>query len=78
MTEYMIDLLWDGEAYVWSAVNDEIPIALESGSLDALMERVKFAVPEILTLNNLMPESKEIQLKFNAVRTERLDCNRYL
>ena len=78
MIEYVIDLLWDNEVGIWSAVNNEIPIALESGSLDALIERVKFAVPEMLIENNLMPESKEIQLKFNAVRTERLDCNRYL
>ena len=51
MTEYPIVLTWDNEADVWVAVNDDIPIALESGSLDVLIERVRNAVPELLELN---------------------------
>ena len=51
MTEYTIELSWDDEAAVWVAVNDEIPIALESGSLDVLIERVKNATPELLEFN---------------------------
>lgn len=49
---YNVELIWDNEANVWIATSaDIIGLALESGSLDALMERVKFAVPELLTLN---------------------------
>ena len=51
MMEYNIELSWDDEAAVWIAVNNEIPIALESGSLDVLIERVKNATPELLELN---------------------------
>jgi hypothetical protein len=51
MDSYLIEFKWDDEGGVWYAVNDEIPLALESGSLDVLMERVKQAVPEILDLN---------------------------
>ena len=51
MKEYLILLTWDDEASVWLAENDEIPIALESGSLDVLIERVRNAVPELLILN---------------------------
>ncbi|MDR1986194.1 MAG: DUF1902 domain-containing protein, partial [Treponema sp.] len=36
MNNYIILLTWDDEARVWVAVNDEIPLALESGSLDVL------------------------------------------
>ena len=78
MQEYDISLSWDGEASVWVAVNDAIPIALESGSLDALIVQVKYAVPELLEENGKLPESGEIHLRFLAERTERLDCNRYL
>jgi hypothetical protein len=53
VNEYIISLTWDGEAGVWVAVCDDIPVALENESLDYLIERVKLAVPEILTLNNL-------------------------
>jgi len=51
MEEYTISLTFDEEAAVWYAINDDIPIALESDSLDVLIERVKLAVPEILELN---------------------------
>ena len=50
--EYTVIASWDSEADVWIAVSDDIPgLVLESGSLDALMERVRFAVPELLELN---------------------------
>ena len=32
-------------------INDDIGLALESGSYDALIERIKIAVPEMLELN---------------------------
>ena len=41
MDEYKIEFLWDDEATVWVAVCDEIPLALESDSIDHLIERVK-------------------------------------
>ena len=51
MTEYTIKLEWDSEANVWIATSDDVPgLVLESGSLDALVERVKYAVPELLEL----------------------------
>ncbi|MDR3076651.1 MAG: DUF1902 domain-containing protein [Synergistaceae bacterium] len=54
MTEYSIDLLWDGEAAVWIATSEDIPgLVLESGSFDALVERVRFAAPELLSLNGV-------------------------
>jgi hypothetical protein len=51
MNGYTIVLTWDDEASVWVAENDDIPIALESDSLDILIERVRNAVPELLELN---------------------------
>ena len=50
--EYTINLTWDKEAGVWIATSDDVHgLVLESRSLDALIERVKFAVPELLELN---------------------------
>ena len=51
MDKYEILLVWDDEASRWVAENDDIPIALESDSLDVLIERVRIAVPELLELN---------------------------
>ena len=66
MKEYVINLFWDEEASVWGAINDQIPITLESGSLDLLIERVRSAVPELLELNGLSEEVT--MLRFQAER----------
>ncbi len=56
--EYVIDTVWDDEAAVWIATSEDIPgLVLESGSLDALFERVRIAIPELLDLNGTEIES---------------------
>ena len=51
--EYTANLQWDPEAAVWIATSDDIiGLVLESGSVDALIERVRCAVPELLELNH--------------------------
>ncbi len=48
----IIKFHWDSEAAVWTATSDDVPgLVLESGSFDALVERVKAAVPELIHLN---------------------------
>ena len=49
--EHIVNMRWDDEARVWYAICDSIPLAMESGSFDALIERVKGAAPEILAEN---------------------------
>jgi hypothetical protein len=68
MNEYTVLLTWDEEARVWVAENDSIPIALESGSFDMLIERVRHTVPEILQGNNKPPDA---YLNFNTHRREK-------
>lgn len=47
-----ITLHWDSEAAVWTVTSDDVPgLVLESGPFDALVERVKAAVPELIHLN---------------------------
>lgn len=51
--EYTINFTWDADASVWIATSNDIPgLILESGSFDALLERTRFAVPELLELNS--------------------------
>jgi hypothetical protein len=62
--EYTVLLTWDDEAYVWMATSTDVSgLALESGSLDALIERVKFAVPDLLDL-----KGTDIKINFKAER----------
>jgi hypothetical protein len=50
---YIVNLQWDDEAAVWIATSDDVEgLVLESGSFDALIERVRFAIPELMELNN--------------------------
>ena len=50
--KYTVNLIWDKETEVWIATSEDIPgLVLESGSFDALLKRIRFAVPEILELN---------------------------
>lgn len=68
--EYRIDLLWDDDARVWVATSNDVPgLVLESGSVDALIERVKIAAPELLELNDKL---KDGTLCFHMNRLERM------
>ncbi|MBO4580200.1 MAG: DUF1902 domain-containing protein [Clostridiales bacterium] len=50
---YIVNIIWDNDAAVYIATSDNIPgLVLESGSYDALIEKVRVAVPELLKLNN--------------------------
>jgi hypothetical protein len=74
MIEYTVHLTWDPEAAVWMATSEDIPgLALESGSFDALIERVKFAAPELLELNGVAP-SEILPVCFRSERHERVRC----
>jgi len=66
---YTINLTWDNETAVWVATSDDVQgLVLESGSLDALIERLRFAVPELLALNGTTQQDFSMHL-----RSERLE-----
>lgn len=69
--EYIVNLTWDNESNVWIATSDDIPgLVLESGSFDALLERIRFAAPELIALNN--PDKSTYVLSFVSNRHERI------
>ncbi len=66
-----INFIWDPDASVWIATSDDVPgLVLESGSFDALIERVRYAVPELLELNN--HDNKVIDLTFVSERHDQV------
>ena len=68
--EYTINLMWDNDASVWIATSDDIKgLILESGSINALIERVKLAIPDLIELNN------PISLCFRSERHEQVQAN---
>lgn len=66
--EYLIELFKDKEADVWIATSNTLHLALESDSLEVLIERVKLAIPELLSLNKVSIE-RPITLCF-SIRCE--------
>jgi len=71
--EYVINFTWDDEANVWVATSNDIPgLVLESGSFDALMERTRFAIPELLALN---ATPFPFSLTFKSEHHERMVAN---
>ena len=67
---YNIDVNWDETVGVWCAVCDDIPLALESNSFDALIEKVKITAHEILELNG--KTSNNISLYFRTNHRENI------
>ncbi len=69
--ELAIRATWDDEARVWVAESDDVPgLVLESGSMDALIERLRYAVPELLALNG--KESGTLQMNIVSQRLEQV------
>lgn len=69
--EYIIDFAWDEDAGVWIATSNDIPgLVLESGSFDALLERTRIAVPDLLSLNSA--NTRPVSLSFRSERHERM------
>lgn len=68
---FRIKLFWDNDAAVWIATSDDIPsLALEGGSCDALIERVKYALPELLALDDIKTDFCD--LNFVSERRDRV------
>jgi predicted RNase H-like HicB family nuclease len=55
---------WDSEAKVWVAESEDVPgLATEAESPDALLEKLKILIPELLELNDsLFKEYKSLDL----------------
>lgn len=69
--ELLIKMTWDPEACVWIAESDDVPgLVLESGSFDALIERLRYTVPELLALNG--PVRSPLRMHFVSDRREQV------
>ena len=69
MKECTVKLIWDDGIW-YTKADEELGIVLESSSFDALIERVRIAVPEMLELN--CGYKVEVQLIFEVERVDNL------
>ena len=70
---YAAHCTWDPEAEVWVAESDDVPgLATGADTLDALVEKLKVVIPELLEANDLLaPDSGDIPFVVVAERQER-------
>ncbi|MBD2576214.1 DUF1902 domain-containing protein [Oscillatoria sp. FACHB-1406] len=48
---------WDPEVRVWTATSEDVPgLVTEADSLEALVQKLRNIVPELLELNHILPE----------------------
>jgi predicted RNase H-like HicB family nuclease len=72
---YDVTAEWDGEARVWVASSDDVPgLATGADTFEALVEKLKLVIPELLEDNGLLPgQPRDIAF---AIRAERVELAR--
>jgi predicted RNase H-like HicB family nuclease len=71
---YAVQCVWDPEAEVWVATSDDVPgLATGADTLDALVDKLKVVIPELLEANGLLgPDGPgDIPFAITAERQER-------
>ena len=68
MKTFTIKLFWDEGMWHTEAVDEDFCLVLESGSLDALVERAKIAIQDILEQD--FQYTGDIQFHFHAERVD--------
>jgi len=68
-----VSAFWDQEAQVWTAESENVPgLATEAETLDALTQKLRILVPELLELNDMMPNApvSQIAIEITSHRQE--------
>lgn len=61
MNTLKIKATWDEEVYVWVATSDDVMgLAIEASTMDALIERLKIVIPELLVCNHQAELNEEV------------------
>lgn len=62
---YHIFADWDPEAGVWVATSDDVPgLATEAETIEALTEKLRVIVPELLEANHLLAGDRPQEVAF--------------
>jgi predicted RNase H-like HicB family nuclease len=65
---YVIHCAWDPEAAVWVAASEDVPgLATGAETLDALIDKLKVVIPELLEANSLLPADHQGHIPFDII-----------
>jgi predicted RNase H-like HicB family nuclease len=70
---YHVDADWDPEAEVWVATSDDVPgLATEAPTVEALAEKLRIMIPELLEANRLLSvgQAEAIAFELTSHRQE--------
>lgn len=75
----IIEAIWDAEAAVWVAESADVPgLATEAETLEALIEKLRTLVPELLEANGVQLPTVDHELPFEVIASRhdsaRLAC----
>jgi predicted RNase H-like HicB family nuclease len=65
---YQVETFWDQEAKVWVANSEDIlGLSTEANSLENLTEKLKDMIPELLILNQQIPENYQGEIALEII-----------
>jgi predicted RNase H-like HicB family nuclease len=67
MKPFKINAEWDNEAHLWVATSDDIDgLAIEASTVDALIERLKIVIPELIAADHVEMPSDELPVMLDG------------
>jgi predicted RNase H-like HicB family nuclease len=72
---YRVQAIWDAEAAVWVATSDDVPgLVTEAPTIEALADKLRTMIPELLEANDLLPDgsAETIAFELTSHRRERV------
>ncbi len=73
MDTYHIQADWDPEASVWVATSEDVPgLATEAETIEALTEKLRVMIPELLEANQMLPDHLAISFELTSHRHEQV------
>ncbi|TRX01913.1 DUF1902 domain-containing protein [Candidatus Methylobacter oryzae] len=76
MQPLRINAEWDEEARVWVATSTDVDgLAIEASTMDALIERLKIVIPELMALNCKELADDELPFMLEGFMADRLHAH---
>ena len=70
-----VESFWDAEAKVWVATSTDVPgLATEADTIEALTQKLREIIPELMVLNNIISYDYvgNIEFKLTSHREEKI------
>jgi len=69
--KYEVSAFWDKEAQVWVAESESVPgLATEAETLEALTQKLRTVVPELLQLNRIIEDTSVKEVAILCIKNE--------